>query len=79
MRETVHRPVRWVSEPDRSPDAVAMTHRMRCDACGAVSPRSVDFGRAQDWQLRHAGRHPSHLTYTETLTRPWRARPQDNR
>ncbi|GAA1901917.1 hypothetical protein GCM10009716_09680 [Streptomyces sodiiphilus] len=56
-----------------------MTHRMRCDACGAVSPRSVDFGRAQDWQLRHAGRHPSHLTYTETLTRPWRARPQDNR
>jgi hypothetical protein len=69
----VIRAMKWVSEPDREPDAAAMTHRMSCDVCGSSSPVSAEFGRVQDWQLAHAGRNPSHCTYTETLTRPWRA------
>jgi hypothetical protein len=67
------RHVRWTSEPDLEPDAAPLTHRMTCDVCGAKSPVSVEFGAVQDWQLAHAGRHPTHHTYTETLTRPWRA------
>lgn len=68
-----YRFARWTSAPDLEPDAAPLTHRMTCDVCGARSPVSVEFGRVQDWQLAHAGRHPTHHTYTETLTRPWRA------
>ncbi|MDT0320219.1 DUF7848 domain-containing protein [Streptomyces millisiae] len=60
-----------VSEPNRAADAPPLTHRMRCDTCGQRSARCVEFGRVQDWQLRHAAAHPTHHTYTETLTRPW--------
>ncbi|MFE1360400.1 DUF7848 domain-containing protein [Streptomyces harbinensis] len=73
MTRAVLRFMRWTSEPDREPDAAPLTHRMRCDLCGARSDRTVVFGEAQDWQLVHAARNPDHLTYTETLTRPWRA------
>ncbi|MBW1603767.1 hypothetical protein JJV70_16955 [Streptomyces sp. JJ66] len=76
MRRAVFRYLVWVSEPDREPDAAPLTHRMACDVCGATSPTGVDFGAVQDWQLRHAGANPSHHTYTETLTRPWRAWPR---
>ncbi|GAB2922915.1 DUF7848 domain-containing protein [Streptomyces mayteni] len=65
-----------VSEPDRAADAPAMTHRIRCETCGQRSPRHVEFGRVQDWQLRHAAANPTHHSYMETLTRPWVVSPR---
>jgi hypothetical protein len=64
----------WTSEPDRRAEAAPCTHRMRCDACGRRSAAGVEFGSVRAWQLGHADRHPTHRAYTETLTRPWRAR-----
>lgn len=73
MKGSAFRHTLWVSGPDREPDAAPLTHQMTCDVCGETSDRGVEFGSVRDWQLRHAGRNPSHHSYTETLTRPWRA------
>ncbi|MDB1087691.1 hypothetical protein PJ985_08935 [Streptomyces sp. ACA25] len=73
---TMLRPTLWVSEPDSAADAAPATYRMTCDACGAKSHTRVEFGTAQDWQLHHAAQL-HHLAYTQTITRPWRARMKD--
>ncbi|MFH0243474.1 hypothetical protein ACGRHY_13820 [Streptomyces sp. HK10] len=66
----------WTGEPDTAPDAPPATYRMACDECGAASHTGVEFGTALDRQLHHAARHPAHRAYTQTVTRPWRARPR---
>lgn len=64
---------RWTLTPDREPDAEPVAYAMQCAVCGDVSGTDVDFTVPQDRTFRHAGRHPSHHTYREVITRPWRA------
>lgn len=64
--------VDWTLTPDREPDAAPMTFAMRCAVCEAESEAGADFADGHSWALRHAGRNPSHHTYTEVITRPWR-------
>jgi hypothetical protein len=63
----------WTLQPDSEPDAEPVTYAMQCAVCGRTSPAGEDFAQAQSWTFRHAGRHPSHHTYREVITRPWRA------
>jgi hypothetical protein len=67
------RHMRWVLEPDREPDAEPVTFVMQCAVCLRKSPSSEEFDSASDWTFHHAARHPSHHTYREIVTRPWRA------
>ncbi|MFC5719657.1 hypothetical protein ACFP1Z_05620 [Streptomyces gamaensis] len=73
MARTVFLFGRWTLQPDREPDAEPITYVMECVVCGEHSAVEEDFGEAQRWTFRHAGRHPSHHTYREVITRPWRA------
>ncbi|GHF44001.1 hypothetical protein GCM10010218_26640 [Streptomyces mashuensis] len=70
---TVFRYGTWTLQPDREPDAEPVTYAMQCAVCGAGSAPQEDAAGAQDWAFRHAGRNPSHHTYREVITRPWRA------
>ncbi|WP_432093679.1 hypothetical protein [Streptomyces sp. bgisy100] len=70
---TVIRRERWTLAPDREPDAEPFTFAMECAVCGERSLTGEEVTEAQDWSLRHAGRHPSHCSYRELITRPWRA------
>ncbi|MGP3999042.1 DUF7848 domain-containing protein [Streptomyces sp. 8N706] len=70
---TVIRRELWTLTPDREPDAEPLTFAMECAVCGERSLTGEDVGVTQDWTLRHAGRNPSHHTYREVITRPWRA------
>jgi hypothetical protein len=45
---------------------------MQCAVDEETSPTSEDFAEPQDWVLRHCGQNPSHHTYREIITRPWR-------
>ncbi|MDK1473066.1 hypothetical protein QNO07_06465 [Streptomyces sp. 549] len=63
----------WTLRPDREPGAEPVTFAMQCAVCCAASVPSVDFADAQAWTFRHAGRHPSHHSYRELITRPWHA------
>ncbi|MFI9205731.1 hypothetical protein [Streptomyces sp. NPDC053048] len=63
----------WTLQPDREPDAEPVTYAMQCVVCGAESEPDEDAATAQSWTFRHAGRNPSHHTYRELITRPWRA------
>ncbi|MCC3766390.1 hypothetical protein [Streptomyces sp. UNOC14_S4] len=63
----------WTLQPDREPDAEPVTYAMQCAVCEASSGVVEDFSDAQGWTFRHAGRNPSHHTYREVITRPWRA------
>jgi hypothetical protein len=62
----------WTLQPDREPDAEPITYAMQCAVCGQTSPASVEFGGPQEGVLTHSGRTPSHHTYREIITRPWR-------
>ncbi|EGJ77279.1 hypothetical protein STTU_4490 [Streptomyces sp. Tu6071] len=62
----------WTLQPDREPDAEPVHYAMQCAVDGATSPTSEDFAEPQDWVLRHCGQNPSHHTYREIITRPWR-------
>ncbi|GAB3951524.1 DUF7848 domain-containing protein [Streptomyces sparsus] len=73
MTRGVIRFERWAVAPDREPDAEAITYAMECAVCGARSQARVDAGDGQRWTLAHAGRNPSHHTYREHITRPYRA------
>ncbi|WP_330338762.1 DUF7848 domain-containing protein [Streptomyces sp. NBC_00557] len=66
-------PKEWTLQPDREPDAEPATYAMQCSVCGDNSPPSVDFAEPQSWVFEHGGRNPSHHTYREIITRPWRA------
>ncbi|MFD8213328.1 hypothetical protein ACFV2U_06265 [Streptomyces sp. NPDC059697] len=63
----------WTLEPDSEPDAEPTTYAMECVVCGESSEASEDFAEPQSWVLAHGGRNPSHHTYREIITRPWRA------
>lgn len=63
---------RWHLIPDQEPDAEPTNFRMQCAVCEALSPSTEDVTDAQQWTLQHAGRNPSHLTYRELISRPWR-------
>jgi hypothetical protein len=65
--------MRWVLEPDREPDAEPVAFLMQCAVCQLKSPSSVEFDTISQWTFQHAARHPSHHTYREIITRPWRA------
>ncbi|MFT2016273.1 hypothetical protein ACMA1D_10585 [Streptomyces sp. 796.1] len=62
----------WHLTPDREPDAPAVTHQMRCSVCGEMSAADGGWEPPQTWTLNHSGRNPSHLSYEEVITRPWR-------
>ncbi|WP_447038274.1 DUF7848 domain-containing protein [Streptomyces sp. DSM 118878] len=63
----------WLLQPDREPDAEPTTYAMQCAVDGETSPASEDFAESQDWVLKHCGKNPSHHTFREIITRPWRA------
>ncbi|MEU6840824.1 hypothetical protein ABZ930_02975 [Streptomyces sp. NPDC046716] len=63
----------WTLEPDREPDAEPTTYAMQCAVDGEKSPTCEDFIEPQDWVLKHCGKNPSHHTYREIITRPWRS------
>ncbi|GAA0487446.1 hypothetical protein GCM10009544_55920 [Streptomyces stramineus] len=63
----------WTLQPDREPDAEPVTYAMQCAVCEEHSATVEDPSDAQGWTFRHAGRNPSHHTYRELITRPWRA------
>jgi hypothetical protein len=62
----------WTLTPDREPDAEPTTYAMECAVCGQSSNGSEDFANEQSWVLEHCGRNPSHHTFREIITRPWR-------
>lgn len=61
--------------PDHEPDAEPWTFTMQCAVCDASSPTGEDVGPAQDWATQHLKTKPEHLSYRETITRPYRAEP----
>lgn len=63
----------WTLQPDRAPDAEPTSDAMQCVVCGATSPTDTDYSAPQGWVFAHGGRNPSHHTYREIITRPWRA------
>ncbi|ATI18670.1 hypothetical protein SEA_AMETHYST_48 [Streptomyces phage Amethyst] len=63
---------KWSLIPDREPDAEAVTHAMECAVCGDRSDASGSWEPPQTWVLEHSGRNPSHHSYREIITRPWR-------
>jgi len=62
----------WTLTPDREPDAEPTTYAMACAVCGESSDACEDFADPQSWVLEHCGRNPSHHTFREIITRPWR-------
>ncbi|GBP99296.1 hypothetical protein SSP531S_06910 [Streptomyces spongiicola] len=62
----------WHLEPDREPDAETTTYAMQCAVDGETSPASEDPNAPQDWVLAHCGKNPSHHSFREIITRPWR-------
>ncbi|MEU5446850.1 hypothetical protein [Streptomyces californicus] len=66
------RHIKWTIVPDREPDAEPVTHQFQCVVCSEKSDRSTSWSEPQDWALAHSGQHPSHHTYRESITRPWR-------
>ncbi|GAB3954121.1 hypothetical protein GCM10028832_09400 [Streptomyces sparsus] len=72
MSRAVLRYAWWTVAPDREPDAEAITYARECAVCGARSEPRADAGDGQRWTLQHLGRNPSHRTYREHITRPYR-------
>ena len=68
----VVRHVTWTLAPDPEPDAEPVTYTLLCVVCSEKSERSEDWVEPQEWALAHSGRNPSHHTYREVVTRPWR-------
>ncbi|MDF4253903.1 MULTISPECIES: DUF7848 domain-containing protein [Streptomyces] len=62
----------WVFVPDQEPDAEPIMYAMQCAVCDEQSTASIDYTEGHAWALRHSGRNPSHHTYRELVTRPWR-------
>lgn len=73
MSRAVLRHVQWTLTPDVEPDADPPRFSMQCAVCGEESGDTGDRDAASSWALAHSGRHPSHRTYRETLTLPYRA------
>jgi hypothetical protein len=62
----------WTLTPDREPDAPPLLYQMKCSVDGDVSPESESWNGPQKWALEHSGQNPSHHSYSEIITRPWR-------
>ncbi|MBQ0949279.1 MULTISPECIES: hypothetical protein [unclassified Streptomyces] len=62
----------WTITPDREPDAEPVTHQFKCAVCGEESGADGDWEPPQTWALEHSGKNPSHHTFSEIITRPWR-------
>ncbi|MDI3390724.1 hypothetical protein QIS99_31685 [Streptomyces sp. B-S-A8] len=62
----------WTLEPNSEPDAEPITYAMQCAVCNETSEAGVEWSVPQSWTLEHSGRNPSHHTYREIITRPWR-------
>lgn len=62
-------------EPDVEPDAEPITYTMCCCVCGASGPPTLDPQVSASWISIHLGRAAEHLTYRESVTRPYRAVP----
>ena len=62
----------WTLIPDREPDAGPVTHKMKCLVCGDESGEDGSWEPPQSWVLEHCGKNPSHHSYSEIITRPWR-------
>lgn len=57
------------------PDAGPTVFTAQCTACPeAADPSEDDREPVELWALAHTGR-TGHQSFTETITRPWRARP----
>lgn len=75
MTRSVLRHVTWTLTRDSEPDAEQPTFGMQCTVCATASPAGLDREGTQRWCLEHAGRRPSHRTYRESLTLPYRVYP----
>ncbi|MCK1796671.1 hypothetical protein MTQ01_11720 [Streptomyces sp. XM4193] len=60
---------------DLEPDAEPITFAMACCVCGATGPESTDPDLSSAWVPTHLKHRPEHLSYRETVTRPYRAIP----
>ncbi len=72
MTRAVIRHETWTLEPDREQDAAPVTYAMQCAVCEESSETAEDFAEPQSWVLQHCGKNPSHHTFREVITRPWR-------
>ncbi len=50
-----------------------LSYAMQCAVCGEISPTDTEFTVSQHWVFAHGGRNPTHHTYREVITRPWKA------
>ncbi|WP_405809036.1 hypothetical protein OG524_03620 [Streptomyces sp. NBC_01520] len=66
------RHIHWTVAPDSDTAAEPVTYAMQCVVCSAESERFEDWEKPQEWVLTHCGQNPSHHTYRESITRPWR-------
>lgn len=66
------RHISWSLAPDREPDAEPVTYSLQCAVCAEKSETFQDWEKPQEWALSHSGKNPSHHTYREKITRPWR-------
>jgi hypothetical protein len=62
----------WTLTPDREPDAAPLSYAMQCAVCGEASEAAGSWNEPQSWALGHSGQNPSHHSYSEIITRPWR-------
>ena len=72
MTQSVIRFADWTITPDASEGVSPPLFEMECTTCPERSPASEDAGEAQDWALRHSGRHPSHTGFRGISTSFWR-------
>jgi hypothetical protein len=83
VTRSILRFARWRIDPNR---AAPQMHVFECTTCAALggedpaarSPASADVTKAQDWALRHSGRHNGHNGYREIVTRYWRTQMVDD-
>jgi hypothetical protein len=70
--KAIVRSEQWTLTPDREPDAAPLSYQMKCGVCGDASEVAGSWDEPQSWVLRHSGKNPSHHSYSEIITRPWR-------
>ncbi|MFE7464899.1 hypothetical protein ACFU6R_12475 [Streptomyces sp. NPDC057499] len=45
---------------------------MKCSVCCKESAPDGTWEPPQTWVLEHSAKNPTHLSYVEIITRPWR-------
>ncbi|WP_019549040.1 hypothetical protein [Streptomyces sulphureus] len=61
--------------PDTALEAEPHVYAMQCGVCSESGPTSTDAEKAHGWVAAHLRSQPGHLTYSEHITRPYRAIP----